>query len=296
MIKVIINSSRKPAEVIGDFLTERGALAVSLQDAGDQPLFQEALNEMPLWAQTQIHALFDDGADANEIMQQLAAVLNAPVNYHIEPVIEEDWVQKTQHGFPAQCFAERLWIVPAWEQSHHYPNIVLRINPGLGFGTGTHPTTALCLTWLAQQDLAGKTVIDYGCGSGILGLAALVLGAKQVWAVDYDPQALIATQNNAELNHFAKEALQVVLPEQLPDIQADVVLANILANPLCELAERLMQCLKPGGQLVLSGFLVEELERVSSAYRSSLQIIEIATQEKWVRLITTLDSQNSAQK
>ena len=250
---------------------------MSLEDGGDQPLFQEMLNETPLWKDTQIHALFDESIPLDKILQELTAVLESPIDYKIETVIEENWVEKTQQSFPARCFANRLWVVPS--------GIVLRINPGLGFGTGAHPTTSLCLEWLAMQDLNDTTIIDYGCGSGILGLAALTLGAKKVWAIDHDPQALLATRNNAELNHFADTTFSILLPEQLPQIQAEIILANILANPLCELAPKLINHLAPQGKLVLSGFLVEEKERIINAYCPSLQVIETTIQDNWLRVV-----------
>lgn len=285
-LRLIITEVRENADFISDFLFERDALSVTLEDAGVEPLFQEGLNETPLWKNTQIHALFAEHAPVSAVMDELSAALSKPLDYQIEHVEDQDWVQVTQQNFPAQLFANRLWILPSWQSPDALTSgVILRINPGLGFGTGTHPTTSLCLNWLAQQDLTNKTVIDYGCGSGILGLAALALGAKQVWAVDHDPQALIATQNNAELNHFPDAALNIVLPEQFPNVQADIILANILANPLCELASQLTRHLAPHGQLVLSGFLVEETERVARAYQPALQTIDAATQDNWVRLV-----------
>ncbi len=277
MLQLVIQTSAEQANQLSDFLAEEGALAVSLADAGDQPLFQEKLNETPLWRSTQINALFAEDFPLKQLIQNLEKLFSAPVHYQIESIVEQNWVEKTQENFPARCFANRLWVVPS--------GVALRINPGLGFGTGAHPSTALCLEWLAQQPLAHKTVIDYGCGSGILGLGALALGAEKVWAVDHDPQALTATRNNAELNSFAEAVLSIVLPEQLPQIQADIILANILANPLCELAPQLISYLAPHGQLVLSGFLAEEIERIVNAYSPALELTSSASQENWIRLV-----------
>lgn len=278
MLQLTVTVSAGQAEWVADFLTESGALAVILQDALDQPLFQEELHATPLWQQTKIQALFADDFVLDELINTLKHQLSSGVDCQIQILVEENWVQKTQQNFPARCFADKLWVAPS--------GAVLRINPGLGFGTGAHPTTALCLQWLAEQaDLTQKTVIDYGCGSGILGLAALALGAQTVWAVDHDPQALLATKNNAELNHFPSGSLNIVLPEQLPMLQAEMILANILANPLCELADKLISCLAPQGQLVLSGFYAEEIDRITQAYTPTLKLISTEIQENWARLV-----------
>ncbi len=277
MLKLIIDASATEADDLADLLTEQGAEAVSLEDGGNQPLFQEKLHETPLWNQTQIQALFSEKTDITKIISELIKIGFTQLNYRVESLVEENWVAKTQENFPVRCFANRLWIVPS--------GAVLRINPGLGFGTGAHPTTALCLEWLAQQELTGKTIIDYGCGSGILGLSGLALGAEKVWAVDHDPQALTATRNNTELNHFPENAVAMVLPEQLPNLQAEIVLANILANPICELAPILISHLAPGGCLVLSGFLKNELEKVLAAYQPKLNLVATFCQDDWVMVI-----------
>lgn len=253
-----------------------GAAAVSMEDAGDQPLFQEKLHEAPLWNKIQIQALFSEEQDIQNILFELTK-LHAALDYKIESLAEENWVVKTQESFPVRCFSNRLWVVPS--------GVVLRINPGLGFGTGAHPTTALCLEWLAKQELNHKTMIDYGCGSGILGLAALTLGAEKVWAVDHDPQALTATRNNAELNHFPFSSLDIVLPQQLPDVKAEIILANILANPLCELAPTLISHLAESGCLILSGFLKKETEKVLNAYLPKLKLAATFSQDDWVMVV-----------
>ncbi|MBS0350789.1 MAG: 50S ribosomal protein L11 methyltransferase [Proteobacteria bacterium] len=277
MLQVIIETTSSHAELLSDLLTEQGALAVSLSDAGDQPLFQEQPQQTPLWNNTKITALFENDYPVKEIIQHLEKLLETCLTYQVEAIAETDWVEKTQQTFSAHCFANKLWIVPS--------GITVRINPGLGFGTGEHPTTALCLEWLANQELTAKSVIDYGCGSGILGLSALALGAKKVWAVDHDPQALTATQNNAELNSFTPEALTIMLPEHLPEIKADIILANILANPLRELAPKLIALLAPGGSLVLSGFFLTETDAVVQAYKENLDLEDIVYKDNWARAI-----------
>lgn len=285
LLEVIVMGTSENADMIGDFLTDHGALSVTFEDGGEEALFQVGLNEAPLWRETRIHGFFDQETSLNHLLLKLAATLNQILSYQINSVEDINWVRMTQQKFPAQLFAQRLWVIPPWQTVEKTSdNVILQLNPGLGFGTGTHPTTALCLEWLASCDLTQQTVMDYGCGSGILGLAALALGAKKVWAVDHDPQALIATQNNAELNHFQPSVLQIVPPEQLPMLKADRIVANILANPLCDLAPILMDLLQPGGSLVLSGFLREEMDRVVQAYQPAMQVIDSVIRENWVRL------------
>ena len=186
MLKITIRIIAEHADFLVDFLEAYGALSVSLQDAGDQPLFQVTPDETPLWKNTQIQALFDEDVSLDALL---------PLIEGIESVEEENWVEKTQRNFQPQQYGDHLWIWPAWMEPPTDPKArVIRLNPGLGFGTGSHPTTALCLKWLASQEVSNKIVVDYGCGSGILALAARALGAKEVWAVDHDPQALMATR------------------------------------------------------------------------------------------------------
>lgn len=277
-------SSPELVEWLSEFLTDHQALAITLQDGGNQPLFQEKLNHTPLWKKIQIQALFADREQAQPVVEKLQILLGS-LDYELIPVPDQDWVKITQRQFSPQCFADRLWIVPAWHDRRDFPGIVLWLEPGLGFGTGSHPTTALCLEWIARQSFNNKIVIDYGCGSGILGLSALALGAKEVWAVDHDPQALMATLNNAQVNKLTDTQLHAVLPEQLPDIKADVILANILANPLCELAPKIISHLKSDAYLMLSGFLITETDRVSKAYQSMLHVVDQGIRDNWVRLV-----------
>lgn len=294
MRKLILNISSEWAEIVSEILSEHQALAVTLQDNGDQPLFQVIPQETPLWQDTRVEALFSENFPLLKIIHDLENLLKAPVPYQVEILAEENWVEKSQANFPVLNFADRLWIVPPWREAPPNVETLLRINPGLGFGTGTHPTTALCLKWLVQrQTLTGKMVVDYGCGSGILGLAALALGASQVWAVDHDPQALTATRNNAELNQFSDDHLLIVPPEDLVAVKADIILANILANPLCDLSTHLISSLAPGGSLILSGFLETERPRLLQAYTPMLKVVSEAIEEHWIRLeLTHVNTEN----
>lgn len=188
-----------------------------------------------------------------------------------------------EHYHPMK-FGDSLWVCPTGQEKNEDDSVCMTLDPGLAFGTGTHPTTALCLEWLASHDISNKIVIDYGCGSGILAVAAILLGAKEVHAVDIDPQAIIATQANAEKNDI-QDKIKCYLPEQFSSFKADIVLANILATPLCELSESISALLKPQGQLVLSGILNEQANLVMDAYKElNIQIKAPISQEDWCRL------------
>jgi ribosomal protein L11 methyltransferase len=180
-------------------------------------------------------------------------------------------------------FADKLWVCPTDQEQVEPGTVCLTLDPGLAFGTGTHPTTALCLEWLASHNLTDKTVIDYGCGSGILAVAAILLGAKVAHAVDIDPQAITATQSNA-LKNNVQDKIKCYLPEQFTPLQADIVLANILAKPLIDMSEQICALLVSGGQLVLSGILYEQAESVISAYQSHITFNPLVQQEDWIRL------------
>jgi ribosomal protein L11 methyltransferase len=185
--------------------------------------------------------------------------------------------------FKPMAFGKRLWICPSWHTPPDKDAVNIFLDPGLAFGSGTHPTTALCLEWLEGCPLQDKDLIDYGCGSGILAIAGLKLGAQHAWGVDNDPQALKASQVNAEKNSV-KERLITYLPEQMPDIEADVLVANILANPLIELRDKLAHLVRPGGHIALSGILEEQQEQVMQAYSEHFQMAPATIKEGWVRL------------
>lgn len=277
--------SKEEVEMIGDYLESQGALAISIKDGGNEDLFQEAVNETPLWKINLLQALFPPSMDLLPLITDLQTHFHKTIDYNISLLPEQNWVEVTQQNFPPLNFANQLWIVPSWVDATNLSGKQVRLDPGLGFGTGAHPTTALCILELLKQSLKNKLVIDYGCGSGILGLVALALGAEQVFAVDHDPQALIATRNNAELNGFIPTQIVTVLPEELPTVKADIVLANILANPLCHLADQLIELLQPNGILILSGFLFVDLSRLLNIYKPRLQFIICSEKEDWQCLV-----------
>ena len=273
------------AEGFSDLLMELGAASVTLEDAEDQPLLEPPPGETPLWEQVVVVGLFDDQLNQKIIRQQILQQIpeDAAASLTAEPLEEQDWVRAWMDDFHPMQFGERLWIVPSWSEPVDNDGVNILLDPGLAFGTGTHPTTALCLQWLDAHPPQGKRVIDYGCGSGILAIAAAKLGATQFDGVDLDPQALIATKDNAEKNRIS--TIACCLPDHLPkQQQADLLLANILAGPLESLAPTLADHVAPGGSIVLSGILQDQAEAVRSAYTPWFEMEAPTLQEGWVRL------------
>lgn len=278
-VQVIATTWAEQAELLADELSQLGALAVTLVDGAEQPIYEPLPGTTPLWQCTQVVGLFPATTDGTSIYAQLQAWHPHIQQWQVQALADRPWEQTEVQPL---CFGHRLWIMPP--NSVRPPHaIVVEMNPGQAFGTGTHPTTALCLQWLDQADLQQKQVIDYGCGSGILAIAASKLGASKVFAVDHDPQAWTATQRNADHNGVAN-GIECVQPAALPPAAADIILANILANPLIELAPHLLRCLKPTGTLVLAGLLTSQIEAVTAAYRPYLQMKPPVIQEDWVRL------------
>ena len=288
-LQLIISATRETSGSIEDALLDCGAVSVTLEDAADQPIFEPGVGETPLWDNCQIKALFNANSDTDEITTQLKAQLQSPTpnlaSFRWEQLEDKDWSQEWKKYFsPVKC-GDRLWICPSWIEPPDANGINLSLDPGLAFGTGSHSTTHLCLRWLDKQDLVGQTIIDYGCGSGILGIAALLLGAEKVIAVDNDPQALLATRDNAERNNIAQERLITYLPEQLPEnICGATMVANILAAPLIELAPRLIAHTEAGGQLCLSGLLEHQIDAVSLPYSEDFVFADAAIESEWAQL------------
>lgn len=285
-IQIKLDTTRDQSEALEDLLLSIGAKAVTLQDGQDQPVFEPALGTTPLWDHTKVIGLFDASTDTDLVLAYLANALNpAPLpNHKVEIVEDKDWEREWMDSYHPIQFGKRLWVCPSWRETPDPTAANLILDPGLAFGTGTHPTTALCLEWLGNHDIRGLQVIDYGCGSGILGIAALILGADIVVAVDNDPQALEATEANGQRNQIESNRLQTYLPEQAPDKIADIMLANILAGPLINLATRLASLTKPNGKIVLSGILKEQAEEVMECYRQWFTMEPPTAQEDWVRI------------
>lgn len=276
------------AEAYSDALMEHGALSSAIEDAfagtdDEQPIFGEP--DMPLhqvWQQSRIIALFDDKADVQAALEAAAKATGiAMPEYTVEILAEQDWVRLTQSQFDPIQISERLWITPTWHEAPDETAINLRLDPGLAFGTGSHPTTHLCLQWLDRNLQRGESVLDYGCGSGILTIAALKLGAASAVGVDIDPQAIVAGTDNAVQNRVETK---FYLPDELPDGQFDVVVANILANPLRMLGEMLASRTKTGGRIVLSGLLEEQADELGDIYGQWFDLEPAIFDEGWACL------------
>lgn len=280
-----VSTTEQIAPAVADLLDELGALSVTYMDASEQPLYEPQPGATPIWKQTRVIGLFTLDVDLQQIQKVLTGhFVEAPLNqWHQELLADQVWERAWMEHYRPMKFGERLWVCPTGQEHQGNDSKCLILDPGLAFGTGTHPTTALCLEWLASHDLVGKTLIDYGCGSGILAVAAILLGARQAYAIDIDPQALTATQANAEKNRV-QDSIQCFLPEHFPSLQADIVLANILARPLIDLATRILALLDPGGQLILSGILNEQAESVILAYADTIKLHRLVSREEWCRI------------
>jgi len=276
------------AEALADALMEAGALSVSIEDrdagtAAEQAQFGEpGLDDPKAWQRNWVVALLEADADVDALIAKLK--LPAELEREVEVVPEQDWVRLTQSQFEPIPISDRLWIVPSWHDAPDPDAIVLVLDPGLAFGTGSHPTTRLCLKWLEQNLRGGESVLDYGCGSGILAIAAKKLGAGKVIGTDVDAQAISASRANAERNHT--EAV-FFLPDALPVGEFDVLVANILTNPLKALMPLLAGRVKTGGRIALSGILAEQADELLAIYSQFFDMRLWATEDGWVCLTGT---------
>jgi ribosomal protein L11 methyltransferase len=273
-------------EMFEDLLLETEAVSVTYQDAEDQPILEPGVDQMPLWDHVTMVALYTEDCDIGRVLLQIKTAVPefALSKAHIENLADQNWVKAWIDDFKPLQFADKLWICPSAHQPIDPDAVNVMLDPGLAFGTGTHPTTALCLRWLGEQDLSGKTVIDYGCGSGILAIAAVMLGAKKAYCVDNDPQALTATQNNAAQNHLNAEQIITLLPHEVPNIEADILIANILAGPLMELAPKLSRLIKDQGRICLSGILDSQAEKVADCYKPFFRLEPSVYSGEWTRI------------
>ncbi len=285
-----IHADSTHAEALSDALFDLGALSVSIEDATagtelEKPIFGEP--GMPLeqlWEQSVVVALLEEDSDAALMVVAAAGTAGIPLPRHsVSRVEEQDWVRLTQSQFEPIQVSDRLWITPTWHEAT--PNAInIALDPGLAFGTGSHPTTWLCLQWLDHQVRQGESVLDYGCGSGILAIAAKLLGAGETHGVDIDEQAMTASRQNAEQNHVSADFF---LPDAAPDRTYDLVVANILTNPLKMLMPLLASRCRSGGRLVLSGILAEQADEIISLYAPAFELAVSAEREGWVRIAGT---------
>lgn len=284
-IQLKINATQSTAEPIGDLLMDLGAQAVTFLDRHDTPVFEPKPGETLLWGDTDVQGLYPADTNMQPILEILRdAQMLSEHNYRLDQLEDKDWEREWMKNFKPMHFGKRLWICPSWLPVPDPDAVNVHLDPGLAFGTGTHPTTALCLEWLEGLDLSDKTVVDFGCGSGILAIAALKLGAKRVVGIDIDPQALQSSHDNATRNGVA-EQLELYLPADQPsDFKADIVVANILAGPLKELCEVICGYLKPQGHLALSGILNEQAKAVSEVYQEQVLLDPVTSSEDWCRI------------
>ena len=285
-IQLRLSADEDTAEKYSDWLSACGAQAVTFIDAKDTPIYEPLPgDDVIYWNNTVVMGLYDASHDMDKVLNYLKSIHPDKANmaYKLEQLEDKDWEREWMDNFHPMKFGERLWICPSWREVPEPNAVNVMLDPGLAFGTGTHPTTALCLTWLDGLDLKGKTVVDFGCGSGILSLAALKLGAKKVIGIDIDPQALQASLENAKRNQ-CEDRLELFLPKEQPQFKADVVVANILAGPLRELAPVIIEYVASKGVLALSGVLEEQAEQLQSIYGEFCQMDSIKVQEEWVRL------------
>jgi len=271
-----------------DALLTAGAVAVTLEDNADQPLMEPGVGETPLWNQTRLTGMFAADTDMDAVLAGLPEGIASGARARIEILEDKDWEREWMQHYRPMQFGPRLWVCPSWLEPPEPNAVNLLLDPGLAFGTGTHPTTALCLAELDALDPAGKTLVDYGCGSGILAVAALKLGAARVLGIDNDPQALRASRDNAQRNSVQDTALPVALPgdniEQGYVGSADIVVANILAGPLVALSDKLIGFLAPHGTLLLSGLLATQSDELCEHYADRLPLSVVAEQDGWVCL------------
>lgn len=279
-----IEVPRERSDVAENALLECGALSVTLGDAGDDPVLETAPGETPLWPRVRLSGLFPAEADPDRTRIMLAAALDRE---HIElehaALPDREWTRAWMDRFGPMRFGDRLWIVPRGHECPDRDAVAIELDPGLAFGTGTHATTALCLEWIDAQSWQGRSVVDYGCGSGVLGIAAARLGAARVTCVDHDPQALVATRDNARANAVS-DRIETRAPGEPYDEPVDVVLANILFQPLTGLVSRFAALLAPGGTLVMSGVLDDQVAALQDRYRSRFGGFEKGTRDGWARV------------
>ncbi|MFT5481884.1 MAG: ribosomal protein L11 methyltransferase [Halieaceae bacterium] len=284
-LQIRIDSAANEAGGAEDILLELGAAAVTMEDSADQPIFEPPPGATLLWQATRVTGLFPASSDVTSLLAAIHAAGYDPMHCRGEILEDRDWEREWMENYHPMRFGKRLWVCPSWCEPPEPSAVNLLLDPGLAFGTGTHPTTALCLQWLDSQDLTGATIIDFGCGSGILGIAALLLGAERMIGIDNDPQALIATRANAERNNIAQQRYSVLLPTEVPsDLSAAFVVANILAAPLIMLSGQLLDLLQPGGKLALSGILDSQYEGIRGHYEHAIDFNTPALQDEWVRL------------
>jgi len=272
------------AERVEEACFEFGAVAVSYTDQRDDPILEPAPGEFRLWPHSRLQALFSFDCKPHDIVSGLAHVLRIePERIEVQTLADRVWEREWLRDFHPMCFGQRLWVAPHHAHVHTQGAVIVRLDPGLAFGTGTHATTAMCLAWLDANVTGGEVAIDYGCGSGVLAVAAARLGAREAYAFDIDPQALTASRDNSAANAVGDRVHVVDSDTSLPEA-ADILMANILCGPLCELASRFASLTRPGGKIVLAGLLETQAAEVTRAHTPWFDISPFATRDGWTAL------------
>lgn len=284
-----VQSSAAELEQTEDSLLELGAVAITLSDARDEPLYEPLPGDTPVWQHSIVTGLFAQHHSLEVLYDGLIQRLPEHQIHTAKKttIDDQDWTRvHLQYFKPIQC-AEKLWVVPSWHEAPDPSAVNIQLDPGLAFGTGGHATTALCLSWLGEHDIEKQSVIDYGCGSGILAIAAYKLGASEVHSVDIDPQAITATQENAKRNEIDPALLNITLPESFESKPVDLLIANILSGPLVGFAPTFAELVKPGGQILLSGILQTQAGDIQQAYLPYFELDPICVKEDWIRVSGT---------
>jgi len=287
-LELSVRVARQHAALVETLLQNEPVLALTMTDDADDPVLEPGVGETPLWPSVCVTALFDGETPVEPLTRILSLVpgVDWPHQVNFRRFENQQWERVWMDRFKPMRFGRDLWIVPGESEVPAQARHVLKLDPGLAFGTGTHPTTRLCLEWMDGHDFSGEAVVDYGCGSGVLGITAAIKGAGKVMCIDNDPQALTATRDNAQRNGV-EDIIECLAPEQFSPQTADVVLANILAGPLIELAPRLCACLAQGGSLALSGILEGQAQEVADAYAGTVPNLEKRVVDGWVLLTGT---------
>lgn len=286
-LQLQLTAHKDNVEAWSDALTEVGAVAITMEKSSDQRVFELSPDHKPLWDQINLLALFSDDTNPLVITKQLAPEIDL-ASATWKTIVEEDWINKWHEYAKPMSFANDLWVCPSWCEIPNPAANNIILDPEMAFGTGSHATTALCLDWVSRNVVPGTSVVDYGCGSGILGIAAAKLGAAPIYAVDIDPIALDVSNSNALKNNVSTSIFSTYLPQQLPALKVDLVIANILAHPLMELAKTLSELLKNNGQIILSGILAEQAELVINKYAQWFENFDTTSQDGWVRITANL--------
>jgi ribosomal protein L11 methyltransferase len=290
-LELTIQTRETYAERISDFLEQAGAVSITWKATDEEALFEPDLDTTPLWQRVSVSALFLENTATTDLVRDLQHEFGqeALLDCRFKAVPDKVWERVWLDDFQAMRFGQRLWVCPTVIEPPDPTGIIIRLDPGLAFGTGTHPSTALCLEWIEAHLQPQQTVIDYGCGSGILAIAALKCGASEVFAIDHDVQALEATAANTLLNSILPEKIKILLNSNVKNIKVDVLIANILAKPLIDLAKDFKQLIKKGGCCVLAGILSEQVESVLQHYvEQGFNLVEIQHKQNWASIVLRL--------